>query len=57
MHFSNIYGTRSTLFGILMSRYDQCYFQKLLNDAMFVFGFSPIKLMEEVKINKIMVLS
>ena len=56
MHFSNIYGTRSTLFGILMSRYDQCYFQKLLNDAMFVFVFSPIELMEEVKMNKIIVL-
>ena len=40
-----------------MSRYDQCYFQKLLNDAMLVFVFSPTKLMEEVKMNKIMVLS
>ena len=36
-----------------MSRYDQCYFQKLLNDAMFVFVFSPIKLMAEVKMKKI----
>ena len=40
-----------------MSRYDQCYFQKLLNDAMLVFVFSPTKLMEEVRMNKIMVLS
>ena len=57
MHFSNIYGTRSTLFGIQMSRYDHCYFQKLLNDAMFVFVYYPIKVLEEVKMNKIMVLS